>query len=101
MRLNPWWLRGGFSILTAVSQGAFAIPYLMLWWIVPQESLVVRRGRRVAVIIVIFLLIMTVIAWIIRDQGLLRGPSGEDLFWPGALLLLSVIFLLRQLGGKG
>jgi phage shock protein PspC (stress-responsive transcriptional regulator) len=101
LRLNPWWLRGGFSLLAVVSQGAFAIPYLLLWWIVPQESLVVRRGRGVSAFIVIVLLIITTIVWVARDQGFLRGPTGEDLFWPGALLLISAVFFLRQLGGRG
>jgi phage shock protein PspC (stress-responsive transcriptional regulator) len=101
LRLNPWWLRGLFGLLTAVSQGLFAIPYIVLWWIVPQESLVTRRGRGLAVIFVLALLILTGAAWVARDQGLLRSPNGDDLFWPGALLLLSAIFFLRQLGGRG
>jgi phage shock protein PspC (stress-responsive transcriptional regulator) len=101
LRLNPWWVRGGFGVLTAVSQGAFAVPYILLWWMVPQESLVMRRGRGVAVFFVILLLLLTIAAWIARDQGLLRGAGGQDLFWPGALLVLSAIFFLRQLGRRG
>ena len=101
LRLNPWWLRGLFGVLTALSQGLFAIPYIVLWWIVPQEPLVTRRGRGLTVIFVLALLILTGAAWAARDQGLLRTPDGNDLFWPGALLLLSVIFFLRQLGGRG
>ena len=101
LRVNPWWLRGVFSVLAAVSQGAFALPYIVLWWIVPQESLVARRGRGLALILVSALLALTVAAWIARDQGALRTPDGGDLFWPGALLILSAIFFLRQLGGRG
>ncbi|CAG0976158.1 hypothetical protein ARNL5_02083 [Anaerolineae bacterium] len=101
LRLNPWWLRGIFGVLAAASQGAFALPYLVLWWVVPQESLVARRGRGLAVFFVLVLLALTAAAWIARDQGLLRTPNGEDLFWPGALLILSAIFFLRQLGGRG
>lgn len=101
LRLNPWWLRGLFVLLTVISQGAFAIPYILLWWIVPQESLVARRGRGMAVILVLALLILTAAAWAARDQGLLLSPTGDDLFWTGALLLLSAVFFLRQLGGRG
>lgn len=100
LHVNPWWLRGIFGILAIISQGAFALSYVALWWIVPQESLVVRR-RGAALIFVLALLALTVAAWIARDQGTLRAPSGEDLFWPGALLILSAIFFLRQLGGRG
>jgi phage shock protein PspC (stress-responsive transcriptional regulator) len=101
LRLNPWWLRGLFGLLAALSQGLFAIPYIMLWWIVPQESLASRRGRGLAVIFVLALLLLTGATWVARDQGLLQSPAGADLFWPGALLLLSAIFFLRQLGRRG
>jgi hypothetical protein len=53
------------------------------------------------VFFVIVLLLLTMAAWIARDQGLLRGAGGQDLFWPGALLVLSLIFFLRQLGRRG
>jgi phage shock protein PspC (stress-responsive transcriptional regulator) len=101
LRINPWWLRGAFGVFTAASQGIFAIPYILLWWIVPQESLVERRGHGLAVIIVFALLVLTAVAWVARDQGVLQAPSGEDLFWPIALVILGVIFFLRQLRRRG
>ncbi len=98
LRLNSWWVRAAFIGLSIVSGGAFAVLYLLLWWTVPQESLVVRRRRRGMNLLVVFLLTaLVVVAWYLRDTGTLRGPTGIDLFWPGALLILSAVFFLRQL----
>lgn len=99
LRINGWWLRGLFTLLSIVSQGAFVIPYVLLWWITPQESPSARRQRRLPVIFALLLIVLTVGAWIARDQGLLRSETGADLFWPGALVLLAAVFFLRQLGG--
>ena len=97
LRLNSWWVRAAFILLSVLSVGAFAVLYLLLWWTVPQESLVVRRRRRGLNLFVVFLLIaVAVVAWYLRDTGNLRGPTGVDLFWPGALLVLSAVFFLRQ-----
>jgi hypothetical protein len=83
-------------LLAVISLGAFAALYLMLWWIVPQESPTQRR-RGVPLILVILLILLTVVAWIGRDLGQLNTPSGVNLFWPGALLIMSMVFFLRQL----
>jgi hypothetical protein len=50
----------------------------------------------VALPLVLLLTLVVVLAWIGRDSGALRTAAGVDLFWPAALLLLSVVFFLRQ-----
>ncbi|MDL5054081.1 PspC domain-containing protein [Oscillatoria laete-virens NRMC-F 0139] len=99
LRLNAWAVRVVFTALSIISQGAFVVPYIALWWITPQEQPSARRQRRLPVILALLLLALTGAAWIARDQGLLRTETGADLFWPGALGILAVIFFLRQFGG--
>lgn len=96
-RVSAWWLRAIFIILSIITLGAFAALYLLLWWSIPQESLVGRRrsgaGR---LLLVIVLAVATGVAYLVHVSGGLRGPSGQDLFWPGMLLLLSAVFFLKQ-----
>jgi phage shock protein C len=98
--INAWWVRGAFVILSILSLGAFVIPYLLLWWLAPLSSPLSARRRGAAWLPVLLLLLLTAAAWAARDQGLLRAPNGADLFYPGAALLLSGVFFLRQLGGR-
>src|ERR1041384_5468885 len=42
--INAWVFRAAFMVLSIVTSGAFAALYILLWWFVPQESLVGRRG---------------------------------------------------------
>ncbi|MFO7320324.1 MAG: PspC domain-containing protein [Chloroflexota bacterium] len=96
LRLNAWLVRLLFIILALVSLGAFAALYLLLWWITPQESFVMQRRRGLPLVIALLLIAMTVAAWLARDAGTFVGPTGIDLFWPGVLLVLSLVFFLRQ-----
>jgi phage shock protein PspC (stress-responsive transcriptional regulator) len=97
LHVNSWIVRILFVILTLASLGAFAVLYVLLWWITPLDfPRQTRRRRGVALPFVILLIVLMVAAWIGRDMGYLRGPTGFDLFWPGALLVLGVVFFLRQ-----
>lgn len=96
LHVSAWLVRVIWSVLTIASLGAFAALYILLWWLVPQESLVVKRGG-VPTFFVIVLIILTTAAWVGRELGQLTTPDGVNLFWPGALLILSVVFFLRQL----
>lgn len=98
LSLNAWWLRALFVILALVTVGAFVVPYLLLWWIVPMQSPLERRRRRVGGFLVLLFLALALAAWAARQQGLYIAPNGTDLFWPVMLLILSLVFFLRQLG---
>lgn len=100
LRVNTWVIRALWAILTIASLGVFLIPYLLLWWIIPFESFVMRRQRRVTVLIPLALLAFTAAIWIVRLQGQLLTPAGEDAFWWGAAALLALVFCLRQFGGR-
>lgn len=96
LRQNAWVMRAVFVILSLLSFGAFALLYLLLWWVVPQESPTARRQRGLSVVFVLLLAALVIAAWAARDLGYLRSPAGVDLFWPGALVVLSAVFFLRQ-----
>ncbi len=96
LHISAWVIRVLFALLTVISLGAFGILYLLLWWIVPQESPTQRR-RGVPLILVLLLIVLTAAAWAGRDMGQLNTAAGINLFYPGALLILGVVFFLRQL----
>lgn len=100
LRVSGWLVRVLWLLLTIVSGGAFAIPYVILWWIIPMESPLARRVRRVTFLVPFGLIALTIAAWVARDQGLLRGPDGADLFWYGAAVVTALVFFLRQFGGR-
>jgi phage shock protein PspC (stress-responsive transcriptional regulator) len=98
--VNPWVFRIAFVILSMVTLGAFAALYLLLWWLVPQETLVGRpHGGAGLFLLAIVLTLATVIGWVLNMTGNLQGPTGQGLFWPGMLLALSVVFFLKQVRG--
>lgn len=95
--LNVWWFRLAFVILSAITLGAFAALYLLLWWIIPQESPAVRqRGGSGRLLLVIVLTILTLLGWAASITGSLQSPSGQSLYAPILLLALAVAFFLRQ-----
>jgi len=96
LHVNGWTVRVIWVLLTLVSLGAFAALYLLLWWIVPLESPMQRR-RGIPVILILLLIVLTGAAWAGRDLGRLTTSAGVNLFWPGALVILSAVFFLRQL----
>jgi phage shock protein PspC (stress-responsive transcriptional regulator) len=95
LHVNAWAVRVVVALLAVMSLGAFAALYVLLWWIVPQESPTERR-RGVPLIIIIILIALTAAAWVGREFGQLTTASGVSLFWPGVLLILSAVFFLRQ-----
>lgn len=98
LRLNAWWVRGLWLILTPLTLGLPLLVYLVLWWSLPQESLVTpTRTPTGAVLLALLVIAALVIVWLGTQTGQIVGPGGESLLWPVALLLLGVLFVLRQM----
>ncbi len=94
---NAWVFRAAFVLLSIITLGAFAALYLLLWWLLPQESpLERRRGGAGLLLLTILLTLAALAAWMLHITGQLQGPSGQSLFWPGMLVALSLVFLLKQ-----
>ncbi|MCU0495720.1 MAG: PspC domain-containing protein [Anaerolineae bacterium] len=96
LRVNPWLIRLIFSLLTIASVGFGVIVYLALWWAIPQQSPTLRpKGSWGALIMTVLLIGILTGLWLTRDT-LLQLSSGQSLFLPLVALMLSLIFLFRQ-----
>jgi phage shock protein C len=94
---SAWWFRLVFIVLSLVTGGAFAALYVLLWWLLPQESLTGRQRRSPALLLLVALLALATLAgWWLNLNGELRSAAGQDLLWPLLLLALAVVFFLRQ-----
>ncbi len=95
--ISAWWFRVAFVLLSLVTVGAFVALYVLLWWIIPQESLTERRrGGSGRLLVTIVLVILTLAGWYLSNTGLLVSPSGQNLYWPILLLVLGAVFFLKQ-----
>ncbi len=100
-RVNPWLVRIVVILFSTVSLGAGVLLYLALWWAMPLESLLEdHRTNPLNVLLILAIVAIIVGAWIGQVTGQLSSPSGQQIFLPVALLALSGIFLLRQLGRR-
>lgn len=96
LRINSWVLRLLFLVLAVLSAGAFAVLYLILWWLVPQQRLTVERQGGLPVLLVFLFIALTAGFWFGRDQGWWNTTEGTTLYLPILALVLSVVFFLRQ-----
>ena len=98
--VNAWLLRLIFGVFALVTLGAFVLLYLALWLAIPMESPSSRsRGGASLLLFALVLIVLTIVGWILSITGGLRGPSGQMLYMPAMLLLVSAIFFLRQVRG--
>ncbi len=99
LRIDPWLLRGAFIVLVLISGGALAMLYVALWWALPQQSLVMRRGSGVSFFYAFLLVLGFIGLWLAGVSGVLAGPTGMDFSAAALLALLSSVFILQQLRG--
>ncbi len=95
-RLNAWLWRVLFAVLALASQGIFLVIYLLLWWIVPQESLASRK-RGFPLILVILIIAAGAVLWLVELRGLLPAPAGVSLLWPILLVALALVYFIKQI----
>jgi phage shock protein PspC (stress-responsive transcriptional regulator) len=100
MPVSPWVFRAAFVVLSVLSGGAFALLYLMIWLLVPQQTLTGRqRGGAGRFLLVIILFGGTLAGWLASLSGGLQGPAGESLYGAGLLVVAAAIFFMRQVRG--
>ena len=97
--INAWLVRVVFALLALASGGAFVAAYLMLWWIAPQQSAVLKR-RGVPIAFVLLILLGAALLWALNLSGRLVTAEGVSLYLPILAAGLAVIFFVRQFGGR-
>jgi phage shock protein C len=95
LRFNPWLLRLIFIVLTVASSGLFALLYLALWWVMPQQSPVYgSRASALSTLLMLALIVGFALMWAGRLLDWFPIASGLSLFWPVLLLVMGSVFLL-------
>lgn len=97
--LNAMIWRLVFVLLALATVGVGLLAYILLWWLLPQESLVSgERGHIGWSLLAILGLVVLLGGWFLRDQWMMANGSS----WYGLLaaLILALAFFFRQfLGG--
>lgn len=103
LALNAWWIRALFVMLTLVTFGAGFLLYLLLWLILPQQSLVdialsddKRRTRPETLILIGAGVILTGIFVLALNLGVFRDVNLEVLL-PFGIILFGFILFAQQL----
>ncbi len=97
--INPWWARALAVVLTVLTGGVAGLLYLILWWTLPPDLTPgeATPGRDLGKLLLVGLLIVLAgAAALARGLGLLSGPQGLDLFWPGVIVVVGLTLLWRE-----
>lgn len=100
--ISPWWGRAFCIAATVLSGGAAALIYLILWWVLPVN---LAPGEAAPGGVGLLLLTGGIVALggaliAARAAGLLVGPGGADLFWPGVVTVAGLALLWSQVRGR-
>lgn len=99
LHVRVWLVRVLFAVLALISGGAFVAAYLMLWWITPQQSVVLKR-RGVPIVFVLLILLGAALLWALNLSGRLIMADGISLYVPILAVGMAAIFFVRQFGGR-
>lgn len=98
LRVHGWLIRAVFIGGAIVTSGAVVALYIALWWALPQQSLVKRRGGIGSTLMMLLLTLLIVGIWGAHQANLLIAPtSGQSLYLPALTTVLGAVYLLRQL----
>jgi phage shock protein PspC (stress-responsive transcriptional regulator) len=99
LHVNAWLVRVLFVVLALATGGAFVAAYLILWWITPQQSAVLKR-RGLPVVFAPLLLLAAAVLWALALTGRLVTTDGVSLYLPILAVALATVWFLRQFGGR-
>ncbi len=101
-RLTPisaWIWRFLLILFTVWTLGVGVLLYLMLWWILPADSLQERTyGSPLRFLLALLIVIVVVGGVFARDS--LVSETGHDLYVPAMVFLTGLVFLLRQVANR-
>ena len=93
-RINPWLLRLVVLILSVLSLGVGAVGYVILWWLLPQESPIVNtRGGFIRFVVTVGVIALLTVVWF----GDRSGWLDDGLLLPAIILILGVTLTIKQL----
>ena len=95
-RLNTWIVRVIFAAAACLTLGAAALWYGALWIVLPQSSLVSRRGGFGTTLVALLLGALIIGGWAADQAGLLPMPTGQSLYLPALITLFGLILIIRQ-----
>ena len=93
-RLDAWWWRLGFVLLTLFSQGVGLLAYLLLWWLLPAASPTLRVRVGLNGLLAWGLALSVVIGYFLRAA--LVTETGVSLYEPLLLLALALVYLVKE-----
>jgi len=100
LHMNGWVLRAGFVAMSIVAHGMAVLIYLALWWMMPQETLILDQQRSLwRLLLIVGILIGLTALWVVYHNGGLADGTDVNLYVSSMLLVMSAVFLLRQAGG--
>lgn len=95
--VNAWLVRFLFVVMTLLSLGGYAVLYLSLWLIMPEQSLATsRRSSGFGMIMTLFLVIVVTVLWVLNLSGNLQVSDYANLYYPALLMCLSLVYLVYQ-----
>lgn len=95
-RLNTWIVRIIFAAAALATFGAAAIWYSALWILLPQSSLVSRRGGLGTTLIALLLGVLIIGGWAADRMRMLPMPAGQSIYLPALITLFGLILIVRQ-----
>ena len=110
--ISGWWIRFAFIALTLTSTAVGILTYLLLWMLVPGQTLdevqpilppgeapEPRYARPETTLILGLIAILIGGLVLVQSTGILQGPQG-DLVAPGLLLLVGLVLFMKHVRGR-
>ena len=109
--ISGWWVRLAFVALIITDLAFGVLLYLLLWLLIPGQTFAelppmghfAPRDPRYAQPETVLLLgggaVAVGVILLVQSNGVLQGVGG-DLFAPGLLLIIGLVVLIKQIGGR-
>lgn len=103
LAINAWWIRALFMVFTLATFGFGALVYIVLWLVIPEQTLTdialmddERRTRPETLIVIGAGVILTGVLVLALNLGVFDGVAIED-FLPFVVILVGLSLFAQQL----